>query len=135
MSYASDVYLVLKTADFKRLKDHPAIVDPDTVSFGVRKGTGFTMIFINEKKWYGEWEPAKRKKIYSEDPVWAFVLEQEDFMDELKKLDFFDFVRTGETADDLEEYHSSSIGNLLWAEPVRDEFPLVTFEANVFSPD
>ena len=133
MGYVSDIYMVMKTADFKRLKNHPAIKAPDTVSFGDHEGESYTMLFINERHWYGEWEPAKRK--ISEDLVWDFVLEQEDFMDELKKLDFFDFVRTGETADDLEEYHSSSIGNLLWAEPVRDEFPLVTFEANVFSPD
>ncbi len=133
MCYASDVYMAMKTADFKRLKNHPAIAGADTVTFGEREGIGYTMIFINEIHWYGEWNisaRAARKPEHRE-----FILDQENFMDELKKLDFFDFVRTGETADDPEEYHSSGTDGLLWAEPVRGEFPFVTFDADVFSPD
>ena len=129
MSYASDIYLVLKTADFRRLKDHPAIARADTVAFGEWEGVSYTMIFLYERNWYGEWEKEKR----IQDPR-IFVQDQEAVMDEVKKLDFYDFVRTGETSDDLEEYHSSGTRNLLWAEPVQNEFPFVTFEANVFSP-
>ena len=132
MSYASDIYLVLKTADYMRLKDHPAIKAPDTVSFGDHEGISYTMIFINEIHWYGEWNisaRAARKPEHRE-----FILDQESFMDEVKKFDFYDFVRTGETADDMEEYHSGS-ENLLWAEPVQGGFPFVTFEADVFQPD
>jgi len=130
MGYVSDLYVVMKTADFKRLKDHPAIKNPDTVTFGEREGVSYTMIFLTEKNWYGEWDVSARKP----DPR-EFILDQENFMDELKKLGFFDFVRTGETADDLEEYHSSGTVSLLWAEPGQGEFPFVTFEADVFSPD
>lgn len=130
MGYVSDIYIVMKTADFKRLRNYPAIKAPDTVSFGIRDGISYTMLFLNEKHWYGIWDVSARKP----DPR-EFILDQENFMDELKKLDFFDFVRTGETADDLEEYHSSGTDSLLWAEPVKGEFPFVTFEADVFSPD
>ncbi len=132
MQYISDVFVVLKTADFERLRNHPAIQNPGFVTFGSCKGAGYAMILIHEAKWYGVWETEARKDFAEPD----FVLEQQDFADELKKLDFFNFVRKGELVEDTEEHYSGS-GRLVWVDFVKScgedkPMPLVMTDESVF---
>jgi len=52
MKYISDVYVVLKTADFERLRNHPAIQNPGFVTFGSFQGVGYAMLIPKLTNFY-----------------------------------------------------------------------------------
>jgi len=99
-----------------------------------RKSLKFRMLIIHEAKWYGVWESESRKTEFAEP---GFVLEQQDFADELKKLDFYNFVRKGELVEDTEEHYSSGSGRLVWLDYVLPygeykPMPILTYDESVF---
>ena len=134
MSYMSDVIMVLKTDDYNRLKDRSCLVTATTVS-GTYKGTSYTMSFVDYTKWYGIWDTADRKHAISQ----QWMRDQEDFMDELKKLDFYNFIRTGEYIDDVEEHYSgdTKLIEVSWIKSEGEDkpLPLVIYNEDVFHED
>lgn len=132
MGYRSDIYVAIKTDDYFLLKNHPAIAGA-AEHWGSKEGTEYTLLTLNEVKWYGAWEDSDRHA-----SEMKYVKDQEEFMDEIKKLDFFNFVRTGELMEDVEEHCSSDTGNrLVWVELVEsqgsaDRLPLVVYDEDVY---
>lgn len=134
MGYRSDVIIALKTDDYNRLKDRSCLITATTVS-GTYEGTDYTMLSVDYTKWYGIWDTTDRKHAISQ----QWVRDQEDFMDELKKLDFYNFIRTGEYIDDVEEHYSgdTKLIEVSWIKSEGEDkpLPLVIYNEDVFHED
>lgn len=139
MGYRSDITIVVKHDDYMKLWETFKMMNGiPCPSIGTFENDLYALFSFLDERWDGEWTDEGRefkhrfRQTYRID-AYAYEEEQEKFMDELKKFDFYNFIRIGEEYEDHEEYYSNDDKKLIRFETL-DEFGdrFVVIDPDVF---
>lgn len=114
MGYRSDITIVVKHDDYKKLCETFKMMDDIPCPLiGKFENEEYALFSFLSVKWDGEWSDEGRafkhrfRQTYHIEDAYEYEEEQEKFIDELRKFNFYNFIRLGEDYDDHEEYYSN----------------------------